>query len=439
MYLAQLGIKNLGPISALEWAPPPKDLAGWHVVLGNNGSGKSSLLRAMALAWVGFEPFLRWIPDIRALVKDGEPDASISLRLSARHPATSAQLRSLADNYEPSNPNRQWFDADPTTTYTIRAASPGIAQDAGTFVDLHRARFAAAGFGTGRRFLFDDARARAAYANQPAAARFVTLLDPGTSLIECLEWLRALRFSLLDAEKGGDPSGGPAGRQLWTVSKMVRRLSLREGALSIAEVTPKAVMFRDGFGARVAAQSLSDGLQAVLGIVLEVARVLAQSFPDHVAWAEAHETGVLDLPACVIIDEVDVHLHALWQRQIGELLQTIFPGVQFIVSSHSPLVCQCNPRSIFRLDRAEQGAGGRMIEGEEYYRIVNGDVAEALATPAFSQVAGGRSAAAQALVSELAALNVRALRGKLDAEDAKRRDELRLLLPEFAHTLEAAE
>jgi predicted ATP-binding protein involved in virulence len=40
----------------------------------------------------------------------------------------------------------------------------------------------------------------------------------------------------------------------------------------------------------------------------------------------------------VLIDEVDIHLHPVWQRQIPALLRELFPNVQFVVSTHSPFI-----------------------------------------------------------------------------------------------------
>ena len=39
-----------------------------------------------------------------------------------------------------------------------------------------------------------------------------------------------------------------------------------------------------------------------------------------------------------MIDEIDLHLHPQWQQRIIGDLRTIFPKVQFIVSTHAPLV-----------------------------------------------------------------------------------------------------
>lgn len=40
----------------------------------------------------------------------------------------------------------------------------------------------------------------------------------------------------------------------------------------------------------------------------------------------------------VLIDELDIHLHPIWQWQIAGVLQKTFPKMQFIVATHSPLI-----------------------------------------------------------------------------------------------------
>ena len=42
----------------------------------------------------------------------------------------------------------------------------------------------------------------------------------------------------------------------------------------------------------------------------------------------------------VLIDEIDAHLHPEWQREIGFWLKRHFPNIQFIVTTHSPIICQ---------------------------------------------------------------------------------------------------
>ena len=45
-------------------------------------------------------------------------------------------------------------------------------------------------------------------------------------------------------------------------------------------------------------------------------------------------------PVIILIDEIDLHLHPKWQRQIMEQFSKYFPQAQFIVTSHSPLIVQ---------------------------------------------------------------------------------------------------
>jgi len=45
-------------------------------------------------------------------------------------------------------------------------------------------------------------------------------------------------------------------------------------------------------------------------------------------------------PAVVLIDEIDLHLHPKWQRELIDYLTNLFPNTQFIVTTHSPLIVQ---------------------------------------------------------------------------------------------------
>jgi DNA repair exonuclease SbcCD ATPase subunit len=54
MHIRRILIENIRSIKALDWhLPASKPAAGWHVVIGDNGSGKTSFLRSIALAMVG--------------------------------------------------------------------------------------------------------------------------------------------------------------------------------------------------------------------------------------------------------------------------------------------------------------------------------------------------------------------------------------------------
>lgn len=75
--------------------------------------------------------------------------------------------------------------------------------------------------------------------------------------------------------------------------------------------------------------TLSSGYAAILDIVV-----------DLIIRMEKQTNKVFDfsIPGVVLIDEIESHLHLALQKNIIGLLTTIFPNVQFIVSTHSPFV-----------------------------------------------------------------------------------------------------
>ena len=78
-------------------------------------------------------------------------------------------------------------------------------------------------------------------------------------------------------------------------------------------------------------RQLSDGERGTLALVLDLTRRLAQANPGLADPAA-------EAAAVVLIDEIDLHLHPKWQRQIVHNLRAAFPRCQFIATTHSPQV-----------------------------------------------------------------------------------------------------
>lgn len=77
---------------------------------------------------------------------------------------------------------------------------------------------------------------------------------------------------------------------------------------------------------------LSDGYKTLLGLVIDLSMRMGLANPQM--------ENPLAADAVVMIDEVDLHLHPSWQRRVlGDLLRT-FPNTQFIVTTHSPFIVE---------------------------------------------------------------------------------------------------
>lgn len=77
---------------------------------------------------------------------------------------------------------------------------------------------------------------------------------------------------------------------------------------------------------------LSDGVRAMLALVMEMA------FRCYLLNPHLGKEAALLTSGVVLIDEIDLHLHPAWQKRVVEDLQVAFPHIQFIVTTHAPLV-----------------------------------------------------------------------------------------------------
>ena len=82
---------------------------------------------------------------------------------------------------------------------------------------------------------------------------------------------------------------------------------------------------------------LSSGEQTTLLIVADIAHRLAIANPNLTD--KTTGTGI------VLIDEIDIHLHPTWQRDIVLALNKTFPNIQFFITSHSPFIVSAAHKS----------------------------------------------------------------------------------------------
>ncbi len=83
-------------------------------------------------------------------------------------------------------------------------------------------------------------------------------------------------------------------------------------------------------GVKLPFGALSDGFQSYIGLVADMLY--------HLNYVCPKKSKLIDLSGVVMIDDIDVHLHPKWQREVVPKLAGTFPKLQFIITSHSPLV-----------------------------------------------------------------------------------------------------
>ena len=201
---------------------------------------------------------------------------------------------------------------------------------------------------------------------------------------------------------------------------------LPEG-IQIKRVDSDGLWTTQGKSPPLLVQELSDGYRSVTALVLDLIRRCAEMAGE----APLTNGNRVLTEGVVLIDEVDAHLHPSWQKKIGFWLKTHFPNIQFIVTTHSPFICQAaDPGGLFMLPPLGTDAAARRLEGADYWRVVNGGADDAVLSPLFG-LEYAHSARSEALREELALLEVRLMQDRGSPEDMARYQELREQLPDL--------
>lgn len=108
-------------------------------------------------------------------------------------------------------------------------------------------------------------------------------------------------------------------------------------------------------GALVSAVELPDGFRSIIALLVDICE----------AWVEGNPTGDPDpalIAGIVMVDEIDLHLHPRLQRVLVPRLRQAMPKVQWIVTTHSPLVLSSFDSSELVLLDAKQPDGVRQLD-----------------------------------------------------------------------------
>ncbi|AQR66020.1 hypothetical protein BXU06_13870 [Aquaspirillum sp. LM1] len=415
MYITSFRLQNFCRLRQIEVRIPHRSQKGWHVIIGDNASGKSSILKGIASALINRPDFpaLRINSDI--FVRSGEKNADVivmtapdndydEVKTGKRRPglfgaffnkelalslfAFSGQLKSdheeVSDNFllvpnlvkvnEQSRFNESIDDIPDVCAKELR-----LSYCHGWF---------SASYGPFRRLTGGNPQWQDLSNVAPRAAAHITLFDESAALTDVLDWLNDLDRRQLKEQsrrKPGDPE--PESARIFNgVRHFINHSELLPGGVQFIEVNLDGVpVFCDANDHEVTVTQLSDGFRSILSVAFDLVRQLIRVYGlDKVFPPGKSDITSFPLPGVVLIDEVDAHLHPTWQTRIGQWFTTHFPEMQFIVTTHSPLICRaCEQGTIWRLSPPRGEGGIEQITGAEKDRLVYGNVLDAYETQAF--------------------------------------------------------
>jgi predicted ATP-binding protein involved in virulence len=259
-------------------------VAMWNVILGENGVGKTTVLRALSCILYDNlnNPVLRNFYDTLDRQKN-----VLSPHIEASYSGYDfSELTKIAENVVDFSGNK--FTSDFVFAY-------GATRKISTMLD-----------------------------SDGSPNRFKSLFDEAATLGNPEEWLIKADYLAL---KNNDQ------KRFKIISDAIRKLMIEEvESFEIrTENNNAAVYFKTHYG-EVRLHQLSLGYKTLLAWITDLAKGLVEKYPES--------NAPLAEPAICLVDEIDLHMHPKMQRSVVRFLRETFPQTQFIVTAHSPLIVQ---------------------------------------------------------------------------------------------------
>lgn len=331
MRIDYLLVQNFKGFESQEFTFSPQ----FNLIVGTNGTGKTSALDAIAVAigsWFlglrGYDTRHIWPHEVRLAQRTYDEE----IRFEKIFPAAVTAAGCVQGNdifwersLESLSGRTRYQNA--SNLKAIAATADRLVREQGD-VDLPLISY----YGTGR--LWQEPRSETMVKSPAKLARrrelsrlsgYRNSVDPRLSTRDLVQWVA--RQSWIGYQQGKESP----------VFKAVKKAILNciEDAENLY-FDPKrgevVVVMRE-HGAQPFA-NLSDGQRCMLAMVGDIAQKAATLNPQSGDNVLERTRGV------VLIDELDLHLHPRWQRRIVESLRNTFPGLQFICTSHSPFLIQ---------------------------------------------------------------------------------------------------
>ncbi|NMF60584.1 AAA family ATPase [Pseudanabaena yagii] len=155
--------------------------------------------------------------------------------------------------------------------------------------------------------------------------------DATANFTDLANWLFVREFQeLREGKKKGDINFELS--DLKQVRKAISTIIAPHARVYFSQTTSAKLMveWENEVGEKIelSLSQLSTGYRNMLALVMDFARRLAQANPEM--------ENPLEAKAVLMIDEIDLHLHPTWQQKIIPDLRKVFPNTQIIATTHSP-------------------------------------------------------------------------------------------------------
>jgi len=386
MFIKRVVLENLRGFRHLDFvferpAPhsnsdgPARAYAGWAVVTGDNAAGKTAFLKAIALALVGTDTARALQPSLQGWIRREASEAVIAVEIVAGEEDKFAQGRRYEHPFW--SELKLVADAGPEVTLSVgdKYKAKGKGPKHGPWAENPTGWFSV-GYGPFRRLYGASPDAQRMMVGPSRVARFATMFREDATLGECEIWLKDLHVKKLEMRE----------RESRILDQVLRLLNddfLRNG-LRIEKVDSEGLWLCDASNIVLPLADMSEGYRAALALLVDLVRHMVDVFGPENLVQEQQGRVVVPHSGVVLIDEIDSHLHPEWQRQIGFWFKERFPNIQFIVTTHSAMICQAaDENMIYHLPPPGSVCEPNRIIDADYWNIVKSKPDVIYLSPAF--------------------------------------------------------
>jgi len=332
MFLKALDLRNLRSIERLRIdfarADQGEGVRKCTFILGENGAGKSTVLRAIGLMLAGSDALPGLLVRPEDWIRRGAAEAVIEGVLTS----ADGEERTVGLRLSAGQTTREVFERNQESLELLDRALAHTPRNYPVF-----------GYGTSRRLSRGGKGPTGREpSGHPRAQALATLFSVDADLVGIEEWAIDLDYRL-----------GSAGLQRVreTFQHLMPNLELRE-----IDKQRRELLFDTPDGP-VPLRLLSDGYQNVIAWCGDLLYRLNDTFDDY--------RRPLDARGLLLIDEIDLHLHPIWQRELLGFLNAKLPHMQIVATTHSPLTAHEAGQGELYVLRRPSAAGAAVLEHYE--------------------------------------------------------------------------